>query len=183
MKLLFDCLASPIGDLLIVSDGTCVCGIEFGSELDHLIPHLRRRYGAFGWIQAADPVGATSCLRAYFAGEVHALDAVRVDCGGTPFQGRVWTALRQIPAGATISYGELARRIGSPTAVRAVGLANGSNPVPVIVPCHRVIGAGGSLTGYGGGLDRKSWLLAHEGVLLRGLRVSENYAVRLAPKQ
>jgi methylated-DNA-[protein]-cysteine S-methyltransferase len=181
MKLLFDCLASPIGDLLIVSDGASVCGVEFGAELDHLIPHLRRRYGAFGWIQSADPVGATSCLRAYFDGALHALDEVRVDCGGTPFQARVWAALRQIPTGATISYGELARRIGNPTAVRAVGLANGSNPVPLVVPCHRVIGSGGSLTGYGGGLDRKSWLLEHEGVLLSGTRAPVQWRHAKAP--
>jgi methylated-DNA-[protein]-cysteine S-methyltransferase len=93
-----------------------------------------------------------------------------VTTGGTPFQREVWAALRRIPAGQIASYGQLAARIGRPAAVRAVGLANGSNPVGVIVPCHRVIGANGSLTGYGGGIERKRWLLAHEGVAFNGAR-------------
>jgi methylated-DNA-[protein]-cysteine S-methyltransferase len=103
-------------------------------------------------------------LTAYFAGELHALDAIEVAFEvGTPFQRLVWSELTKIPVGATISYAELARRIGRPSAVRAVGAANGKNPIALVVPCHRVIGADGSLTGYGGGLDRKEWLLHHEG--------------------
>jgi O-6-methylguanine DNA methyltransferase len=90
------------------------------------------------------------------------LDFVAVKTGGTPFQRMVWSALREIPAGAPTSYGELAKSIGRASAVRAVGLANGANPIGIVVPCHRVIGANGSLTGYGGGLERKQWLLAHE---------------------
>jgi methylated-DNA-[protein]-cysteine S-methyltransferase len=105
----------------------------------------------------------------YFKGEVGALDAIPVELNGTPFQRSVWHALRRIPGGTTISYAELAKRIGEPTAVRAVGTANGANPVAVIVPCHRVIGSDGRLTGYGGGLDRKQWLLQHEGVVSPGL--------------
>jgi methylated-DNA-[protein]-cysteine S-methyltransferase len=105
-------------------------------------------------------------MRAYLAGRLDALDGLPVDAGGTPFQALVWAALRTIPPGQTWSYKALAERIGRPAAVRAVGLANGANPVGIVVPCHRVIGAGGSLTGYGGGLPRKRWLLEHEGALL-----------------
>ena len=98
----------------------------------------------------------------YFAGELAAIDSLPVQTSGTLFQREVWSALRKIPCGTTISYGKLAGQIGQPAAVRAVGLANGSNPVGVIVPCHRVIGSNGSLTGYGGGIERKRWLLEHE---------------------
>jgi methylated-DNA-[protein]-cysteine S-methyltransferase len=113
--------------------------------------------------------GVTAALDRYFAGEIGVLDTIPVELNGTPFQKKAWQALRRIPAGSTISYAELAKRIGEPAAVRAVGSANGANPVAVIVPCHRVIGSNGTLTGYGGGLDRKQWLLAHEGVLSRTL--------------
>lgn len=109
-----------------------------------------------------DPFGHVAALQRYFDGEITALDAIPVAFSGTPFQKKVWTALRTIHAGTTLSYGDLARRIGEPAAVRAVGLANGRNPIGVVVPCHRVIGSDGSLTGYGGGLPRKRWLLDHE---------------------
>jgi methylated-DNA-[protein]-cysteine S-methyltransferase len=98
----------------------------------------------------------------YFAGELAALNELPVRTAGTPFQREVWRALREIPHGTTVSYGKLAEQIGRPKAVRAVGLANGSNPIGVVVPCHRVIGSNGSLTGYGGGIERKRWLLEHE---------------------
>lgn len=112
----------------------------------------------------ANPGGLTAAIDAYFAGVLSAIDGLPVVTGGTPFQRAVWGELRRIPCGTTISYAELARRIGRPTAVRAVGLANGSNPVGIVVPCHRVIGSNGTLTGYGGGIERKRWLLAHEGL-------------------
>jgi methylated-DNA-[protein]-cysteine S-methyltransferase len=102
-------------------------------------------------------------LDAYFAGELGAFD-LDVDPQGTPFQRRVWDELRRIPFGETISYSELARRLGDPKLVRAVGVANGRNPISIVIPCHRVIGADGSLVGYGGGLERKRWLLEHEAV-------------------
>jgi methylated-DNA-[protein]-cysteine S-methyltransferase len=102
-------------------------------------------------------------LAGYFAGDTAALDGIDVELNGTPFQRRVWEALRGVPAGQTASYAEIARRIDAATAVRAVGAANGANPVAIVVPCHRIIGSSGSLTGYGGGLDRKQWLLRHEG--------------------
>jgi methylated-DNA-[protein]-cysteine S-methyltransferase len=102
-------------------------------------------------------------LEAYLAGDLQAIDTVPVKTGGTPFQREVWAALRTIPAGRTVSYGALAAQLNRPNAMRAVGVANGANPICVVVPCHRVIGADGSLTGYGGGLERKRWLLQHEG--------------------
>jgi methylated-DNA-[protein]-cysteine S-methyltransferase len=112
--------------------------------------------------RSRDPGGALSVLARYFGGDIDALDEVVVEMNGTDFQKRVWQALRRVKAGRTSSYRMLARQIGSPAAVRAVGAANGANPVAIIVPCHRIIGADGSLTGYGGGLRRKEWLLRHE---------------------
>lgn len=113
-----------------------------------------------------DPSGILEVLRVYFAGDVHAIDTVVVRFDrGTPFQHEVWNALRTIPVGETISYAELARRVGRPSAFRAVGSANGQNPIGLVVPCHRVIAADGTLGGYAGGLDRKRWLLAHEGAM------------------
>jgi len=111
---------------------------------------------------ARNPHGLTEAIARYFAGGLDAIDDLPVKTAGTDFQRKVWRALRDIPCGTTISYGELARRIGQPHAVRAVGTANGANPIGVVVPCHRVIGANGSLTGYGGGMERKRWLLDHE---------------------
>ena len=110
----------------------------------------------------ANPFGFTAAMEAYFAGDIESIQSLPVWTTGTPFQKSVWTALRSIPAGETTSYGSLAKKLGVPTAVRAVGLANGANPISIVVPCHRVIGANGSLTGYGGGLHRKRWLLEHE---------------------
>jgi methylated-DNA-[protein]-cysteine S-methyltransferase len=157
---------TPIGTLLLLTDATGrVRVLDFGDYGDRMRRLMRLHYGAASYRieDAPAPTAARRALDAYFGGDIGALDGLQVETGGTPFQRQVWAALRTIPAGETMSYGELARRIGRPTAVRAVGLANGSNPIGVIVPCHRVIGADGSLTGYGGGLPRKQWLLQHEG--------------------
>jgi methylated-DNA-[protein]-cysteine S-methyltransferase len=108
---------------------------------------------------------ATSRIRDYFSGDHHAIDSIPVNAGGTPFQQQVWHALRAIPSGTTMTYGALALQLGRPTASRAVGAANGANPIGIVVPCHRVIGANTSLTGYARGLERKTWLLRHEGFL------------------
>ncbi len=110
-----------------------------------------------------DAGGVRAAFERYFAGNPDALDTLRVDPGGTPFQSKVWLALREIASGKTWSYAQLAERVGSPAAVRAVGAANGANPIPLVLPCHRVIGKNGKLVGYGGGMDRKEWLLRHEG--------------------
>jgi methylated-DNA-[protein]-cysteine S-methyltransferase len=123
---------------------------------------LARRYPGETVAAAANPGGAAAALESYFSGELDALDEVPVELHGTPFQQRVWQRLRSVRAGTTASYLDIARGIGAPAAVRAVGAANGANPVALIVPCHRIIGSNGGLTGYGGGLDRKRWLLSHE---------------------
>lgn len=111
---------------------------------------------------AKNPGGLSAALARYFKGDLKAIDKLATDTGGTEFQRKIWRELRRIPCGKTISYAELAKRIGKPAAIRAAGLANGANPVSIVIPCHRVIGSGGSLTGYGGGIHRKQWLLAHE---------------------
>ncbi len=165
-ELLLDRLDTPLGPLTVVVAGERVCAIGFAGHEQRLRRDLRARFGELNLRRADDPAGACARLRAYFAGDHRALEAIEVDPGGTPFQRQVWAALRDIPAGTTVSYGTVARRIGRPTATRAVGLTNGLNPVPVVIPCHRVIGADGSLTGYGSGLPVKDWLLRHEGAQL-----------------
>jgi len=165
LRLFIERIATPIGELAIVADEAgrlrAIDWTEHDADMRHL---LRLHYGAHGFslTEAARPTGLTAAIRSYFAGDLKIIDDLPVLTGGTEFQRAVWQALRRIPCGQTISYGELARRIGRPKAVRAVGLANGANPISIVVPCHRVIGADGSLTGYGGGIARKRWLLAHE---------------------
>jgi methylated-DNA-[protein]-cysteine S-methyltransferase len=175
LTLTLDRLATPLGTLLVIADGEgrlrAVEWSDFEARLQRLLP---RACGAQRHRLVPGRVAATAPLAAYFAGELRAIDAIPVAAAGTSFQQRVWRALREIPCGATLSYAALARRIGRPAAVRAVGLANGANPVGVVVPCHRVIGSDGTLTGYGGGLARKRWLLAHEAAHAQGgLRAGE----------
>lgn len=161
-------LATPLGEAQIVFDdhGT-LRAFDWDSHRDRMDRLLRRHYGPVVPTPAVAPLDLADRFEAYFAGDPSALSAIPWTTGGTPFQKTVWRALCDIPAGATWSYGQLAAHIGAPTAVRAVGLANGANPVGLVVPCHRVIGANGTLTGYGGGLERKRWLLAHEGAAFR----------------
>jgi len=154
-------VASPIGPLTLVAAGGALAGVYMDAQR-HLPPAGSLGEPAGPDVPAAAPLAeAAGQLAEYFAGERTGFE-LPLAMDGTGFQRRVWAALRDIPYGETISYGELARRIGSASASRAVGLANGKNPVSIIVPCHRVVGAGGSLTGYGGGLDRKRFLLALE---------------------
>ena len=166
-RLALDRLDSPAGPIVLIASGAGLVAVDFGEPEDRLWRMLERRFGAVEPVPMPDPLGATTALRAYLAGRLDAIDALPVDAGGTPFQRRCWDALRTIPAGTTWSYRRLAAAIGRPSAVRAVGLANGANPIGIVVPCHRVIGADGSLTGYGGGIGRKRWLLEHEGAMLR----------------
>ena len=161
-----DKFESPVGLITVVSDGTNLRAVDFEDHDARLHRFLGIHYGSYTLHAARDPGGAVSRLKEYFTGDLQVIDDIAVATNGTDFQQQVWAALRSIPAGTTVSYGAIARRIGRPTAYRAVGLANGSNPVAIFVPCHRVIGANQSLTGYGGGLERKRWLLEHEGVLM-----------------
>jgi methylated-DNA-[protein]-cysteine S-methyltransferase len=163
MILYVDTFESPIGAVTLASDGRALVALGFGAAGEWLLPALRRRYGADAEVRAAtDPLGLTALARAYFAGDLDALAGCPVDGGGTELERRVWAALRRIPAGETTSYSALAAGLGLPRAARAVGRANARNPIALAVPCHRVIGADGSLTGYAGGLERKRWLLRHE---------------------
>ncbi|HJM51300.1 MAG TPA: methylated-DNA--[protein]-cysteine S-methyltransferase [Alphaproteobacteria bacterium] len=169
MKLLVDEITSPMGTMLLVSDGAAVVTLDFADCRQRLEGSLARRFGPFELRPAADPGGFSSAVRRYFAGDLGAVAELPVRLAGTPFQETVWAALRSIPVGATTTYGELAAGLGRPGAARAVGRANALNPVGIAVPCHRVIGADGSLTGYAGGIERKRWLLEHEGVVVAGL--------------
>ena len=157
--LFIDKIPTPQGEMLLTADDQGrLRRLLWGDS----VARLRRRYGEVPVTARRDPFGLATALLAYLKGDIAAIEALPVAFDGSDFQNRVWQALRAIPGGTTVSYGELARRIGEPGAARAVGLANGANPVCIVVPCHRVIGADGSLTGYGGGLGRKRWLLGHE---------------------
>lgn len=158
--------ATPFGELFVLTDAeNRLRVVDWTDHTNRMQRLLRRQYSDRECVIAAGNGNAPAmlALRAYFTGELSAIDDLEVETGGTAFQREVWRALRRIPCGRTISYAELARQIGRPSAVRAVGLANGANPVGIVVPCHRVIGTNGALTGYGGGLNRKHWLLMHEG--------------------
>ena len=163
MHLLLEVRTSPMGPLMIVTDRDGVLrALEFGDHEDRLRRLLRDHYGDYTMEKGAAPASIIQALDAYFQGDIEALNQVKTATAGTSFQREVWQALRTIPAGTTMSYGQLAAQIGRPSASRAVGAANGANPIPIVVPCHRVIGANGTLTGFGGGLPRKQWLLEHE---------------------
>jgi methylated-DNA-[protein]-cysteine S-methyltransferase len=164
---------TPTGVMRLVCDADgAVRALDWDDHASRLLRLLRLRYGEDGARiePRLEASAARRALEAYFDGEMGALDALPVQLRGTPFQQQVWSALRDIPVGATECYAGVASRIGREKAMRAVGMANNGNPVAIIVPCHRVIGRNGALTGYGGGLDRKLWLLRHEGALLRGVR-------------
>ena len=156
-----DHLVTPLGELALVADADRRLR-ALGFTGGHARMERTLRAPAHALERETNPGGLSAALVAYFAGDLGAIDGLPVAATGTEFQESVWHALREIPYGETWSYAQLARRIGRPKAVRAVGLANGANPVGIVVPCHRVIGADGSLTGYAGGIERKRWLLAHE---------------------
>jgi methylated-DNA-[protein]-cysteine S-methyltransferase len=171
-----DRLETPIGTALLVTDADGIlCALDWDDHEPRMRQLLRLQYGALAVENARAPDDVRAALSGYFAGELDRLNTIRWRVAGTAFQRKVWTALPTIPAGTTMSYGALAAQLGMPRAVRAVGHANGSNPLSVVVPCHRLIGANGSLVKYGGGLERKRWLLEHEGVELKAAsgRLSE----------
>lgn len=158
-------IETPTGRMRIVSDDSQhLRAVDWEDREARMLDLLRRYYGphAVSLRETAPRSRAAHALAAYFEGDLDAVAALATETNGTPFQRVVWAALRRIPAGRTMSYGALAAAIGQPSAVRAVGAANGANPIAIVIPCHRVIGADASLTGYGGGLHRKRWLLAHE---------------------
>jgi methylated-DNA-[protein]-cysteine S-methyltransferase len=159
--LLIDEIQSPLGRIAIAARAGRLCALEFGRA--RLARQLDVRYPDLPQRRTRNPFGLTVKLRAYLAGDLAAVDHIAVETGGTRFQQRVWRALRRIPAGRTMSYGARARALGVGAAARAVGAANGRNPISLVVPCHRLIGGDAALTGYGGGLWRKRWLLCHEG--------------------
>jgi len=166
-RLTLDRIKTPLGQALLITDAEhrlrALDWEDHAPRMQHL---LRLHYrSSMSLAPGRAPQGMRQALDAYFAGDLERLHGIECHTGGTPFQRAVWAALRTIPPGRTMSYGALAAALRVPKAVRAVGLANGANPISVVVPCHRVIGANGSLTGYGGGLARKRWLLAHEGAV------------------
>lgn len=173
----FDHLDTPVGSMTRVTD---MAGrlrvLEFSDHDERMRRLMHRYYGPCDLTPGAAPVAVRMALDAYFEGDLAAIDGLETAATGTTFQRRVWAALREIPAGRTESYGALAARLGMPNAMRAVGLANGSNPIAIVVPCHRVIGANGTLTGYGGGVKRKDWLLRHEGAAFRPMRPAASAA-------
>lgn len=163
-----DRLATPVGELLVVADSEGQLRTIDWTDHEARMRLLLDRYygkGRYALRPARDPGGLTKAMRAYFKGDIAIIDTLPVATSGTEFQSSIWQALRKIPHGTTITYAELAKRIDKPKAIRAAGLANGQNPISIVVPCHRVIGSNGTLTGYGGGLPRKKWLLEHEGAM------------------
>ncbi len=164
-RLIVDCISTPIGTALAVTDeADRLRALDWQEHEPRMRRLLHIHYGGAADLVCAGlaPAAVRDGIAAYFEGDLTAPELIICMTAGTPFQRAVWRALREIPAGETRSYGEIAARVGRPKAVRAVGLANGANPIGIVVPCHRVIGADGSLTGYGGGMERKRWLLDHE---------------------
>ena len=167
IELRTDTIDSEIGPIVIVTDARALCALDFADCEERMKELLTRRFEDLVFRHEVNPLGVSEKVRAYLTGDLHSLDGIPVDPGGTEFQQTVWSALRKIPIGTTRTYGQLAARIGRPTASRAVGFANSLNPVAIVIPCHRLIGSNASLTGYAGGLQRKQWLLRHEGAFLR----------------
>lgn len=163
---LLDRMATPLGELMLIADEQDrLRAIDWTDHETRLMKLLNTHYRVhhFQLREQANPGGLTEALQRYFSGELAVIDNLPVITAGTEFQRTVWQQLRQIPCGEILTYGELATRIGHPSASRAVGMANGLNPISIVVPCHRVIGSQGALTGYAGGVQRKQWLLQHEG--------------------
>jgi len=173
MELCFDEIPSAIGTVLLVTEGARLCALDYVGYEQRMTDLLKLRYGNFCLKKSPDPCGFSSRIRAYLCGEYRTLDEILVSTGGTPFQQGVWAALRTIPPGTVMTYSEMAAQLGQPRAFRAVGAANALNPIAIVVPCHRLVGTNGSLTGYAGGLERKRWLLEHEGVNVE--RIGKNY--------
>ncbi len=184
LTFLLERVPSPLGDMLIATDEQGLLrALDWHDHEPRMHELMRRQYpkGRPKLRDTSQRSIATQAMQAYFDGDIALIHKLKVATGGTDFQRQIWTVLRGIPDGETISYGELARRIGNPAAVRAVGLANGANPISIVLPCHRVIGSNRSLTGYGGGLQRKQWLLQHEKALRADASVASSTAAQTRP--
>jgi methylated-DNA-[protein]-cysteine S-methyltransferase len=166
LPLLMDTVSSPLGDIVLVATDRALVGLSFADCPSRWWQQRSQPNSNYSIVPTANPLGMSDRLNAYFAGDCTVWDEVTIAADGTPFQQRVWNQLRQISAGQTMTYGDLAQSLGDVKAVRAVATANAQNPVAIAIPCHRVIGKDGSLTGYAGGLERKRWLLVHETALL-----------------
>jgi methylated-DNA-[protein]-cysteine S-methyltransferase len=173
-QLFIDNIEFELGQILLVSDGAALCAVDFSGYESRMMKLLLKRYKTVELVEQANPQGFSDRLQAYLAGDFSSLETIPVCTGGTPFQQQVWQSLRSIPPGTTLTYAQLADRVGKPNAYRAVGMANSQNPISIVLPCHRVIGSNTRLTGYAGGLDRKRWLLNHEGAIGRGVECKVN---------
>lgn len=177
-------VSSPLGDLLIATADEGVCAVTFDDRVESLEPKLRRRFGHFFHVELGDPFDIARGLRSYFAGKLDALDNVPLAVAGTPMQARVWAMLRALRPGDLTTYAALAERLGMPRAQRAVGVCLASNPVPLFIPCHRVVAASGGLGSHPGGIPRKRWLLNHEGILdAHDPRAARSVRRRLMPRE
>ena len=167
LTLVLDRLLTPLGTALILTDKKGNLRALDWSDYEARLHRLSRlHYGKdYEIVEGMRLSKASMLIGKYFAGDLKAIDKIKVETNGTAFQKKVWATLRKVPAGKTTTYAALARKVGSPSAIRAVGAANGANPIGVVIPCHRMIATNGKLTGYGGGLHRKQWLLVHEGAL------------------
>ena len=181
---LLERVPTPLGEMLVATDEQGLLrALDWHDHEARMRELMRRQYpGEPAQLRdTTHPSTATQAMQAYFDGDIAVIHRLEVATGGTDFQRQVWIALRGIPDGETISYGALAQRIGKPAAVRAVGLANGANPISIVLPCHRVIGSNRSLTGYGGGLARKQWLLQHEKALRADASMASSTAAHTRP--
>lgn len=163
---LTDRIPTPIGDMILVARDGVLLLLEFEDATGRVEREMKLRFKNFETQPTTNPFGLSDMMRDYFGGNIHVISHILTDGGGTAFEKKVWAELRKISTGTTVSYGHIARKLGDINLSRAVGTANGRNPISIVVPCHRVIGADGSMTGYGGGIHRKQWLLRHEGALL-----------------
>lgn len=163
--ILSDRIDTPIGRMVLLARDGVLLLLEFEEASERFEREVKARFRDVPLVPIEDPFGLSSRITAYYGGELSAIEGIETDGGGTGFETQVWRELLLIPCGSTVSYGHIARRLGDLNLSRAVGIANARNPIAVVVPCHRVIGSDGSLTGYGGGLPRKQWLLEHEGAL------------------
>jgi len=168
MRLFVERIKTPIGAALITHDGKRLCNLEFEDRKERRAQELAHHFPDATLERTRERSKFADALARYFKGEVRAIDKLPVAPMGTEFQQRAWAALRRIPTGKTRGYGEQAAALGSPNAARAVGRANGLNPISIVVPCHRLVGADGSLIHYGGGLERKRWLIDHEARFSQG---------------